>query len=212
MSPYSGTITWVIGSNQVTIFWNSAGARWVSVSYTTPDGCTPAAPTVLNVAVSPSPPTPVITLNGNTLVSNAADGNQWYLNNCAIPGAKEQTYIAVYCGDYTDIVTSNGCSSQISNKITVIVSGIVPESAAGQWNIYPNPSQGHFTLSITSGYQEIIDLSILNNLGIPVYNKSGITVNGNHQEVIDLPGLLPGIYPVVLNTADWHSTQKVVIY
>jgi hypothetical protein len=47
-------------SNTVTITWNTAGAKTVSVSYTNANGCTAAAPTVFNVTVNVLP-VPTIT-------------------------------------------------------------------------------------------------------------------------------------------------------
>jgi trimeric autotransporter adhesin len=57
LTPNSGTITQT-GTNMVTIFWNAAGSKWVSVSYTNANGCTAATPTVYNVTVNPLPATP----------------------------------------------------------------------------------------------------------------------------------------------------------
>ena len=48
------------GDNSVTITWNTVGAQSVSVNYTTPNGCTASALTLLNVDVKPLP---VVTLS-----------------------------------------------------------------------------------------------------------------------------------------------------
>src|SRR5205823_10824826 len=85
-------------------------------------------PTV--VTVNPIPPTPTITPNGPTtfnaggsvtLTSSSASGNQWYLNSSPIGGATNQTYVATASGDYTVVVTTNGCSSAASAPTTVTV-------------------------------------------------------------------------------------------
>jgi hypothetical protein len=50
-----GTITagGTATNNTVTVTWNTAGARTVSVNYTNANGCTAASPAVLNVTVAP---------------------------------------------------------------------------------------------------------------------------------------------------------------
>jgi hypothetical protein len=52
-----GQIMTGAGTNSVTIKWNSAGAQWVSVTYTSAAGCQAAAPAMMNVTVGtlPSP-------------------------------------------------------------------------------------------------------------------------------------------------------------
>lgn len=55
-----GTITAGATTNTITVIWNTAGAQNVSVTYTNPNGCTAAAPTVYPVTVNPTT-VPVIT-------------------------------------------------------------------------------------------------------------------------------------------------------
>ncbi|MBV5342647.1 hypothetical protein JZU68_03205, partial [bacterium] len=54
-----------------------------------------------------------------TLKSNAAEGNQWYNSTGAINGAINQEYIVTANEEYYVIVTTNGCSSDLSNMIRV---------------------------------------------------------------------------------------------
>ncbi|MBK7212176.1 MAG: T9SS type A sorting domain-containing protein [Bacteroidales bacterium] len=299
MSANSGTITWVPGSNQVSIFWNSAGARWVSVSYTNGSGCTAAAPTVFNVTVHPAPAaagaitgtpvlcagtngvtysvgaitnatsytwtlptgatiasgantnsitvnfasnavsgvvsvsgtnacgngasssytvtvfpipaTPVITQNGNILTSSAPAGNQWYWNGDIIDGATAQTYEAVYHGDYYSIVTLDGCSSAASNTINVVVTSVNEYSNVEKMEVYPNPTSGQFTVSITSVRNEVYDLRITNNLGVIVYEKKDFRIDGNVKLDMNFSDLPKGVYSVILNATDKQIVRKVVV-
>ncbi|MEI6684045.1 MAG: GEVED domain-containing protein, partial [Bacteroidota bacterium] len=70
-----GTITsgGTSGDNTVTVTWNTAGSKTVSVNYKNADGCTAAVPTVYNVTVN-STPTPTMT-NGPTSVCAGSTGN-----------------------------------------------------------------------------------------------------------------------------------------
>src|SRR5262249_18709953 len=58
--------------------------------------------------------------------SSSATGNQWYLNGNPIPGATNQNFVATAAGNYTVVVTTNGCSSAPSAATTVTVKPIPP--------------------------------------------------------------------------------------
>ena len=82
----------------------------------------------ITVAINSAPPPPVIsatpiTCNGasdGTLASNAASGNQWYMDSLTLVGETGQTYIGAGPGNYYTIVTdSNGCPSPPSSSIAL---------------------------------------------------------------------------------------------
>ena len=157
------------------------------------------------------PATPIISQVGYTLSSNASSGNQWYLNNTIIEGATNPTYEVVSKGDYSVNVSSNGCTSEVSNTISMVITGINDKTSVQTLSVYPNPSHGQFTLAITSETQEKFDLRILDNLGKIVYQKAGIVVNGAMNENIDLHTIPGGIYSLVLRTANKQVVRKIVI-
>jgi len=93
-------------------------------------GCSSAASSPTTVTVNPTPPTPTITPGGPTtfcqggsvtLTSSSASGNQWYVDGSPIGGAMSQSYVATSSGNYTVVVTANGCSSAASSPTTVTV-------------------------------------------------------------------------------------------
>ncbi len=67
-----GTITSGSGTNTISVSWNSAGSRNVSVNYSNANGCTAAAPSVYNVTVSPRP---VAVINGPASACEGSTGN-----------------------------------------------------------------------------------------------------------------------------------------
>ena len=300
MSPGSGTMTWVTGSNEVSIFWTTPGAKFVSVSYTNASGCTAAAPTVFNVTVdplpatagtitgtttlcqgtsgvtyttsaisgatsyswtvptgativsganttsitvnygstavsglvtvagsngcglgiastlsvtvNPIPATPTITRVGYILTSSAPAGNQWYKDGELIPGATAQTYEVLETATYTVVVTLNGCSSESSEGLYVIYSvGMNEPVKLQKVEVYPNPNDGRFTLGVSSSKQEVFDIRILSNLGVMVYEKKGVEVDGNIKQDIDLSNLPKGVYSIILNAGNTQVIRKVVI-
>ena len=70
----------------------------------------------LTLTVKPLPNVPVISKNGDTLISNIVIGNQWYFNFSPIENATNQTYVYTQNGIYSVVVTGeNGCKTQSSN-------------------------------------------------------------------------------------------------
>lgn len=173
--------------------------------------CGSGATSGYDVVVNTIPSTPVVSQVVNMLSSDAATGNQWYLNGSLIPDAIDQSYEALTDGDYSVVVTLSGCSSEISNIISVIVTGLANNLVIQDMNTFPNPSHGNFTLSITSASAEIFNIRILNSLGISVYEQKRLLVDGTLNKVIDLPTLPQGIYSIVLNTSYRQLTRKIVI-
>ncbi|NVN95896.1 MAG: T9SS type A sorting domain-containing protein [Bacteroidetes bacterium] len=96
------------------------------------------------------PPTPVITLIGDTLFSDAPLGNQWYnLATGAIAGATAVKYLPLQTGDYFTIVSINGQTSDSSNIIHYIHTGIETTTANRfHVKVTPNP----FTASTNIKY------------------------------------------------------------
>jgi hypothetical protein len=161
--------------------------------------------------VNPVPPAPVITLSGDTLMSDAPAGNQWYFEGNEIPGANGQFYIPTQSGNYTCTVTLTGCTSTASNQIYVIITSLTEQLRALTLSIYPNPNSGRFTLKIISPSDQMIDLNIINSLGLSVYEKKDINVNGILMEHLDLSSLPSGMYMIRLIYDKSHVTTKVMI-
>jgi hypothetical protein len=65
----------------------------------------------------------------------------------------------------------------------------IPKPIA-DFNIYPNPSHGLFTLQIINGYGQIMDLQIYNMMGEKIKNQELKQVTN----MIDLKGQPNGVY------------------
>jgi hypothetical protein len=210
--PAGAIITGGDNTSTITVdFTNAASSGQVTVAGTNTCGTGPIS--ALTVAVNPVPPAPVITQNENILTSSAQVGNQWYFNGTQIPGATGQTYEAVYIGTYSAMVTINECNSNASN--TIYVSSVVGTNELVEIekvNVYPNPNNGHFTLSVTIPWKEEFDLRISNELGITVYEKHMLVIDGTLTEAIDLPNIPDGVYSVALIAANKQITRKIIVH
>ncbi|MEI7981629.1 MAG: T9SS type A sorting domain-containing protein, partial [Bacteroidota bacterium] len=116
-----GTITAGLGTNTITVTWNTAGAQNVSVNYTNSNGCRASNSTVLNVTVTALPGNPgnvsgpVQVIQQQTGVSYSvaqitdATGYVWELPS----GATLAT------GENTNTITVNFSVSAVSGNIRV---------------------------------------------------------------------------------------------
>jgi photosystem II stability/assembly factor-like uncharacterized protein len=170
-----------------------------TVTVTDQNGCT--ATDDVTVTVILLPPTPVITQDGYVLTSNADSLNQWYMNDSLLTGATDTTYTATESGDYYVIVTTNGCSSDTSNLVSIVV-GISEIDQDNYFSIYPNPARDKIEVSLA----EKSEIEILNLNGQIVYYQN----TGKKHTSIDISGLATGVYYVRAKTANGIYIQKFV--
>ncbi|MCX6287331.1 MAG: S8 family serine peptidase [Bacteroidetes bacterium] len=204
-----GTITSGAGTNLITLIWNVGGSQTVSVNYTNSGSCTSPSPTVLNVLVQPVPPTPMITLHNDTLLSNAPVGNQWYYGGNLIPGATSQYYLTSIPGWYWDIVTINNCASDTSNCLLFVLG--TEELRSENISIFPVPNNGTFTASFIFPDLKTFTILVYNKLGQVMYEKTGITMNKIYRQKIDLRPIPSGIYTLVIRTSESSISRKILV-
>ena len=177
-----------------------------TVAVTDAQGC--IKPGITIVAVTPIPPKPSISLAGDTLVSNQPQGNQWYLNNVKIPGATGQTYRITQPGEYFDIISINGCSSDTSNSIEFIV-GIL-EKQNPTFSISPVPNDGHFKMTIRSSIHGSYLITVYNIFGIRIFEANLEILNNISEFQVDLSPIPDGIYTVELRNNQTEIVKKFV--
>lgn len=163
------------------------------------------------VTVNPVPSAPVISLVGDTLVSDAPAGNQWYYEGTEIPGATGQTYLPAKSGNYYCIVTLNGCSSPASNVINVIMTGMHDTGIEAAISLFPNPGNGLFTLQIRTGKPEIFTVRVFNDLGVMITEAIVLEVNGTIEKSLDLRSAANGVYTITIRNGHSSIVKKAVI-
>ncbi len=165
----------------------------------------------LSVTTNAIPAAPVVTATGAVLHSSATAGNQWYYEGNAIAGATSQTYTVTHnTGYYWSVVTTNGCSSPVSNKVWVVMTG-QQELQNSNFNVYPVPNDGRFTVSIASPVQETYSIQVFNQLGAKIYELNDIQVNGTFEKQVDLRPVATGIYSVVFLNSEHKVVKKVLV-
>ncbi|MCD4665717.1 MAG: T9SS type A sorting domain-containing protein, partial [Bacteroidales bacterium] len=165
----------------------------------------------VTVTVNPVPDTPTISIDGNMLVSDASDGNQWYDSNGPIAGATSQTYEPMVTDNYYTIVTNEfGCESGQSNTIYFIYTGI-GEKNIYSFSVYPNPNNGIFALELNSEVSDNVNIKVLNSLGSVIYSKENIEVSGYYKTIIDLSEFYKGMYFLVLENYRGSTVNRIII-
>jgi trimeric autotransporter adhesin len=209
--PYGATIVDGEYTNMIKVdFAQDATSGNITVIASNNCGAGPASPNY-SVTVNPIPATPVITIDENNMLhSSAPEGNQWYFNGDLIPGATGQDYQATEEGSYWTIVTLENCSSDESNHIEVIFTGL-GEIFQGSVNVYPVPNKGRFTVSVEIPGEETFTINVYNEMGIRVFEMRNFHVDGKAQQYIDLLNPATGMYTLVLSGNHQTTTRKLFV-
>jgi hypothetical protein len=89
--------------------------------------------------------------------------------------------------------------------------GIGEKSKDVTVSVFPNPSNGEFTLELNAAKSVVASLSIANNLGMAVYSEKDVAINGKTVKNLNLTGLSSGIYMLTLQNGEMKITQKLLI-
>lgn len=188
---------WSTGASVQSIMVSNEASYWVTV--TNAEGCVSNTDTAYVSFYDDPLPTVVSTVDGIISCSNdTASTYQWYLNGAPISGATNSYYCPLESGNYYVVITdSHGCTvSSLTEEYTYddnspCATGI--EEHGLTLDVYPNPSDGVFTVSYTLETQMDMQLSVYDLLGQRVTQDIIVTVQSGTQ-VVDLSGIADGIY------------------
>jgi hypothetical protein len=143
---------------------------------------------------------PVITVDGSTLTSSVASGNQWYLNGNLIEGATGQDLKVTESGVYKLEVTSGSCT--VSSELEFLVMGL--EDPMGGVSIFPNPTASNVFIKTNSAGN--LRFQLFTSQAVKV--EQGLTVNGEGS--ISLSAYPPGIYFLYIQDGNKILRKKIV--
>lgn len=170
------------------------------------DAACATATTVLSNALAVdvrSVPAPVAAMVGNVLAASPVPNAtyQWYVDGDILSGADAQSITATVPGDYTVIATVEGCSSAPSNEVPFdIGTGLYMATVPG-FSIVPNPTDGPLTIRTDANIESV-----------EVWNAAGQRVLVQRNSAIDLSGMAPGMYQVVVITAEERRVGRVLLH
>ncbi|MBI1266480.1 MAG: T9SS type A sorting domain-containing protein [Cryomorphaceae bacterium] len=189
-------LTWDNGIENNVEFFPTQTATY---TVTGNDGSSCSSTASIEIIVNQSPAIPTITLFNGGFVSSAINGNQWYLDGEPIQGATGQTYTYTGPGDYTVIVTANGCSS--TSAIEVIAVGI--EELLNTIEVYPNPAE---TVLNIKGQMLGAQFNLFDTRGQMV-RSSILTANSTSVDIADLAN---GVYMATFTYNNFVHHVKLV--
>ncbi len=214
--PAGATIASGINTNSITVDFAAnaiSGDITVAGNNLCGNGTTsPAFPVIVNAI----PPTPIISQIGDSLVSSAPMGNQWYFSatpggtGTAIPGETNQVYLPTQSGYYCSIVTLNNCSSVVSNQLYYFYVG-VKDSESPKISIFPVPNDGKFLVTINSPVQTVFGIAVYNQAGEKVYESENVSVKGIQEKEIDIRRFPEGIYLIDIHKGNSRITREIVV-
>lgn len=200
-----------------------------TVMVTIPGGCSDLSDAV-TITVLASPNATITNVTGFTDLCTAnpiklkTSGGatltyQWYRGASMIAGATSNTYNVTLPGNYSVEVTNTvtGCSTK-SAKYPITQTCKEGEDAiieSSSFNVYPNPTNGSFTIDMTINNSEetTADIMLYNMIGEIVY-QSSIEVNNNiiFANVTPESNLSEGLYvvKVVVGNTIFEKTIAVV--
>lgn len=199
---------WSNGDTNKKITIREPGRYWLKGITT--QGCQSISD-VIDVSIAPIPEKPIITRDGNWLISSPAKAYQWYLNDEPIEGATSQSYYIKQDGTYkVEITDDYGCKA-FSNPTQEIV-GVEDNFVDEYLRIIPNPNDGLFTIAINIKASNLIKIDIVNIMGQNVFSLEKLLEVGNQQIQVDISTLPNGIYYTTVRSNTKALRYKIIKY
>ena len=160
----------------------------------------PATPVEKSFCINP--PNPIIALEDPdeyTLVSTNDIGNRWYKDGILIDSGR--TFVAVSTGTYSAMTSIEGCTSEMSNAIEVVILAI--EDEVSDIRTFPNPFHDWLTIDVPPNSTRIQLFNAVGQLKDHP-NPKGETIT------IDTKALPVGIYFLKIRTKSGDRIKKLI--
>ncbi len=195
---------WSDGQSGATAIFGAAGTY--SVQATAANGCVSQDTIIVTLS---TPPSPVISLNGQVLQTGNFASFQWYLNGNAIPGATSNSWTPVGNGNYTVTVTNSAGCSGTSSPYTVTTIARLEALPQGYIAVSPNPAHDvlHIQLPSANRGKGQLEIWALDGRRCMLHTiPAGTTV-------IDLPvsELSKGVYLLKMQLQEGYLVQRIVV-
>lgn len=136
------------------------------------------------------------------------------------PGNQTSSFITVDSTGYglgiqpiSVLVTNNqtNCQSSAQTSVTIEDCTGIDETTSSELSVYPNPSNGTFTLKLASNVLKKYNLELYDATNKLVYKQTNVPVNSAGSVTIHTSGLTAGIYTLYLKGEENVFSTKMVI-
>lgn len=204
-SSTGATFTWLTdNSNGPTFLVTQSGTYILEAENAY--GCTDKDTIVIT---SVNPVIPVITADvaGGIVILDAGTGFDSY----SWSTLESSQTINVQNGTYTvETVDSNGCTAT-SAPITIKGIGLNENGTDVLVSVFPNPSNGIFTLQVGNLMEENMRIDIIDINGKIITNMNVKEIGKDYTQNIDLSNVAAGTYFIKLSTTKGSVTERIVI-
>ncbi len=154
---------------------------------------------------------PILSIQGDSLVSSYSGVNQWYLNDFLIEGSQGSSFIPTESGDYI-VSVNEGLCMLYSASLNFIVTGLGSINDNPDISIYPNPLGRGMPLNLKGrDFSKVTEILILSGTGKIVSNCNYQVVNENTIEIELSNSLSPGLYYLYLKYEEKTSVKKFIL-
>ena len=125
------------------------------------------------------------------------------------------TWNKTYRGIATlQVKASNSCGEGLGSDgkgVTVLAPVGIAEIDGLGIEVFPNPSNGDFSIDLASGKVTKVNITVVNSLGVTVYTAKNVTFRNTLHKNIHLTGLPKGVYHVNVSGDGVATSVKLVI-
>lgn len=192
----------LVGEKDSTYLASTAGAYSLTITDTA--GCM-ATSLPLIVTEIPSPMTPTIIRQNDTLIATPVDLNltyQWFLDGTLIPNQTSPYHLPSTTGAFTvTAISPEGCESDISTAFSTV--SISDKRVKKAFTLYPNPTQGTSWIQVSSTTHGVLEAKVYDLQGRLMTQQSLESMTGNTYR-LKLDALRQGHYIIVLSQENQH--------
>ncbi len=193
-----------------TVLVSQSGSYFVN--HTDGNGCQSVSNTV-TVSINPKPTPTTISQIGQDLVSTNASAYQWYVGGAILSGEIGSLIRPKSNGVYqVETWDGSGCKV-LSAPYTFTSVGIA--NASNLWfeefKVFPNPSNGKFTIELNLLQVKEFDVEIINTAGKTIYEENIKPSSRSIQRNFTMESLPAGMYQLMLTSEQGVYQERLII-
>lgn len=109
------------------------------------------------------------------------------------------------------VTDTNGCSNASTQNITVQSCTGIEEFNTYEVVVYPNPTNGVFTIAIKNANIDELIISVVDIQGKEVFGSRESNITADYNKQVNLEGLSKGMYYIKLSTGADVKIQKLIV-